>query len=518
MSMYRKWAKRRNAILSVALFGMLALPNVGQATNITKHDAANNGTIKTAGNVHNVFADRVVGNTAINHFKNFNLSQGNIANLFFGKSVDSATAARLFNFVDNKVDIAGIVNAVQNNKIGGDLRFISPKGIAVSSTGVINAGQVGMVVPTDKYYKELLGNDNLLTSADLLSAKSIQNGEVPLNLTGTITVAGHINTVGGMTLAAANIELNDGALLNSQKLIDYKDIVNVKDGSVAVNSGLGNNLTLKRDKESGDIVLAAVADSKNTAEEGGLSGKLNNKLDGTGVNVFRIANWDISKPIGASIKMAKDAKIDADSNVVMAAKALSNNVKPEKPKDQKKQDEKAKAELEKKTKEAIQNTKTLLGLNAGIELAGKITGKTVNVTATTKDDYQFDKDMAKEIKATNLLQEYIKISGAYMMHKDTANVAIGKDAQIKATGDDIAGKPDKDGKTPAPTPAISVLASSELNAKLASEGKVEGKKNQLLAATFSYYKNNASLTVAGLLLLENPWLDQGFRKALAMSL
>jgi hypothetical protein len=117
---------------------------------------------------------------------------------------------------------AGIVNAVQNGKIGGDLRFISPQGIAVSSTGVINAGQVGMVVPTDKYYQELLGNETLLKSADLLSAKSIQNGEVPLNLAGTITVAGHINTVGGITLAAANIDLKEGALLNSQKLIKVK--------------------------------------------------------------------------------------------------------------------------------------------------------------------------------------------------------------------------------------------------------------------------------------------------------
>ncbi|SHK28314.1 hypothetical protein SAMN05216582_101189 [Selenomonas ruminantium] len=505
MSMYRRLMKRRSAILSMALFGMLALPNVGQASDITKADAAKSGTITTEGNVYNVLADKMLDDkTAFNHFKTFNLSQGNIANLFFGTSKESAAAARLLNFVDGKVDIAGIVNAVRNNKIGGDLRFISPSGIAVDKTGVINAGQVGMVVPTQKYYDQLLGNEASLKADNFLSAASIQNGEVPLNLAGSITVAGHINTVGGMTLAAADISLGEGALLNTKNTINYADLVNVKDanGNVTVNAGLGSDLQLTQN-ESGDIVLAAVADSKNTAEESGLLGKLNNKLDGTGVNIFRITNWDISKPIGASIKMAKGAKIDAAGNVIMAAKALSNNVKPEKPKNQTEQDENAKAELEKKTKEAIQNTKTLLGLKAGIELAGEITGKTVNVAATTKDDYQFDKDMAKEIKATNLLQDYIKISGAFMMHKDTANVAIGKDAQIKATGDDIAGKAGADGKTPAPTPSLSVSASSELNAKLASEGKVEGKKNQLAAATFSYYKNNANITVDGSLKADN---------------
>ncbi|MBE6092030.1 MAG: leukotoxin LktA family filamentous adhesin [Selenomonas ruminantium] len=497
MSMYRKWAKRRNAIMSVALFGMLALPNMGEATEITKAGILNHGAITTEenGKVHNVLADKMLdANTAFNHFAKFNLSPGNIANLFFGTSRDSATAARLLNFVDSRVDIAGIVNAVQNNKIGGDLRFISPQGIAVSSTGVINAGQVGMVVPTDKYYQELLGNDKLLKSADLLSAKSIQNGEVPLNLAGTITVAGHINTIGGIMLAAANIDLNAGALLNSQKLIDYTNIVNVQDGSVKANIGSGANLTLQRDKESGDIVLAAVVDSKNTAKDIDLLGNLNNRLDKTGVNVFRITNWDISSPIGANIKVANGATITADSNVVIAAKTLSNNFKPTPAANPKTQTAQAKVEEEKKTREAIQNTKPLLKLEAGIELAGEITGKTVNVAATTKDDYQFDKDMAKAIAATNLLQEYIKISGAYMMHKNAANVAIKEGAQIKATGEDIAGA--------ATTPALSILSSSEINAKLTSEGKVEGKKNQLAAATLSYYQNNANLTVDGKLNAE----------------
>ncbi|MBE6092031.1 MAG: leukotoxin LktA family filamentous adhesin [Selenomonas ruminantium] len=485
MSMYRKWAKRRNAIMSVALFSMLALPNVGQATDITKADAANNGTVTTEGNVHNVLADKMLdANTALNHFKTFELSPGNIANLFFGTSRDSATAARLLNFVDSGVNIEGIVNAIQNNKIGGDLRFISHEGIAVSKTGVINAGQVGMVVPTKNYYEQLMKNESSLKSADFLSAASIQKGEVPLNIDGSISVAGKINTVDGITLAAAKIELEDGALLNTKNSINYADLVNVKDNNenVTVKAGLTGDLQLTKD-EAGDIVLAAVVDSKNTAEASGVKNKLSNWLDKTGANVFRVANWDISDPIMASISMEKDAKIDTAGNVIIAAKAISNNVKPEDA------DEAA-------VKDAVKNTKALLGLQASVDLSGTINGQTINVAATTKDDYQFDKDMAKEIKSTSLLSK-LKFSGAYMIHKDSAEVKIGKDAKLTAAGEDAAGEADDAGDTSDSTPALSILSSSELNAKLTSEGQVEGKKNQLAAATFSYYKNNANLIIDG---------------------
>ena len=365
MSMYRKWAKRRNAIMSVALFSMLALPNVGQATDITKADAANNCTVTTEGNVHNVLADKMLdANTALNHFKEFKLSPGNIANLFFGTSKDHATAARLLNFVDNQVNIEGIVNAIQNNKIGGDLRFISPEGIAVSKTGVINAGQVGMVVPTQKYYNQLLKTESSLKSADFLSAASIQKGEVPLNIDGSISVAGKINTVDGITLAAAKINLTEKAILNSQQTINYADLVNVKNGNgtngnESVSAGLDNDLQLTRN-EAGDIVLAAVADTKNLSESSGIWTVVSDWLDQTGANVFNM----VQEPKSASVTMAEGAKINADGNVVIAAKAISNNVKPEDA------DENA-------VQDAINKTKTILRLQAAVDLSGEIKGETV---------------------------------------------------------------------------------------------------------------------------------------------
>ena len=51
----------------------------------------------------------------------------------------------MVNTVENRISISGTVNAIRNNKIGGNLYFLSPKGMVVGSTGVINAGSLTMI-------------------------------------------------------------------------------------------------------------------------------------------------------------------------------------------------------------------------------------------------------------------------------------------------------------------------------------------------------------------------------------
>lgn len=46
------------------------------------------------------------------------------------------------NVVKNKIDIDGVVNAIKDNKIGGDVYFFSNAGIAVGSHGVFNVGRL----------------------------------------------------------------------------------------------------------------------------------------------------------------------------------------------------------------------------------------------------------------------------------------------------------------------------------------------------------------------------------------
>ena len=200
--MKNKIKKRILAMLAVA--SLFVTPSVIQAQNITKTDATKSGTITVDGNITNVLPDRTVngGKTAINQFANFELDSGNIANLHFEK------AGTLVNFVDSKASINGIVNAVKDNKIGGNLYFLSPNGIAVGASSVINAGKVGMIVPNEKFYNSMLKMDNLSDST--FTQEKIN--QIALNGDGSIVIEGSINAPSGITLAAQNVKIEPGAL------------------------------------------------------------------------------------------------------------------------------------------------------------------------------------------------------------------------------------------------------------------------------------------------------------------
>lgn len=183
------------------------------------------------------------GNTAINQFANFQLDKGNIANL------QLENAGTLVNFVDSKASINGIVNAVKDNKIGGNLYFLSPQGIAVGADGVINAGKVGMIIPHKQIYDVLMQQDGL--SDELLSSKSVID-LIPLNPDGSIVVEGSINAPGGINLAAQNVKIEPGAKLLNTNTIDFSSLVNTVDvEGVEVSAGLDSDLTLKTDENGG---------------------------------------------------------------------------------------------------------------------------------------------------------------------------------------------------------------------------------------------------------------------------
>ena len=75
-------------------------------------------TVGTNGSVIDITTSNVSGKNAFNSFDKFKLTPNNIANMYFG-SKESNKAENLFNFVKNKVDIDGTVNAIKDNKIGG---------------------------------------------------------------------------------------------------------------------------------------------------------------------------------------------------------------------------------------------------------------------------------------------------------------------------------------------------------------------------------------------------------------
>ncbi|MBO5651314.1 MAG: leukotoxin LktA family filamentous adhesin, partial [Selenomonas sp.] len=130
-----------------ALLASAAMPSLAAAQDIEKVSGA-----KFNDTVNNIYADKMVNSVAVNAFKNFKLDAGNIANMHMGTAPGSTNASSLVNFVNNQASISGTVNAVKNGGIGGNLYFLSPNGVVVGSSGVINAGSVHLMAPSQSQY------------------------------------------------------------------------------------------------------------------------------------------------------------------------------------------------------------------------------------------------------------------------------------------------------------------------------------------------------------------------------
>ena len=278
----RRLAKKMVAGLMSAQMFLSPLSGVAYAASeITKADVANAGTITEAGGVYTVLADRMVGSdTALNHFSKFTLDQGNIANLYFGTSTN-ATATNLINFVDSRIDVNGVINAVQNstynNKvIGGNLYFLSVDGMTVGATGAVNAGSINIMTPTKSAFDSLVGNAYADESVDpdgnyVESAiHDVLNVQYAINPEGTISVAGKMTAVDGITMKSAKIELQSGAVLNTTynatNSINFASLVNTKDAEGNdVSAGIDAGTLCATEGKNGDIILAAVASSSASA-------------------------------------------------------------------------------------------------------------------------------------------------------------------------------------------------------------------------------------------------------------
>lgn len=275
-----KYTLSQKIISAVTAAGFIMQPFTAFAHTITPTEGF--GTIvDTKGNVANIWAGKVVGNTAINKFDTFGLSANEIANMYFGKDINNHNADNLVNFVNSRIDINGTVNAVKNNKIGGNLFFLSKDGMAVGKSGVINTGSLYVMTPaSDDLNTEWNKLQNQVESNGTFGNDNIVEGweAIPVNNSGTITVLGKINATNDVQLRAAKIGVGKnvddkvvdgvaaGAIVEDSTahiktgVANFADIVNIEDtnGNIITKAGLGENLTAEV-SGNGDIVLAAVS-------------------------------------------------------------------------------------------------------------------------------------------------------------------------------------------------------------------------------------------------------------------
>lgn len=324
---------------------LLAIAGWGAACNFIYADAGvtvadqkhygNTVTVKdiaNSGKQYDITNQQVKDGNALNNFDNFGIKQHDVANLHMGE------ANHQINVVKNQIDIDGVVNAIKDNQIGGDVYFFSNAGIAVGSHGVFNVGRLTLgtntaagsalyegyyYVPTQSGAAQVTFNRDKefyqkspAERARLLNDGSLWGG----NTAGDagISFAGKINAKDSVVIASAksDIKAESGSLIQTgaafkpytegQSAETYRNsFVNtagIVDATTAVATTDGIALVAKK-----DITLAGEAMSHGrsiTVETGD-----NLAVKGTEAKASRITSSGGAIALTAS---SDDAKLQAD--------------------------------------------------------------------------------------------------------------------------------------------------------------------------------------------------------------
>ena len=257
----KKSTRRGGNILSHAGTALLlAIAGWGAACNfiyadVTVADPAHDGKVNKTqfadgGMQYDIYNQQVNKGSALNKFTDFGIGQKDVANLQLDK-VD-----RQINLVKNRINIDGVVNAIKDNKIGGDVYFFSDAGIAVGTNGVFNVGR--LTLGTNTTYGEGLYNGGMeshLQKTAAEQAKAVAGGsDISLNgkvyaQSDVVLGAGSVNVKGGEIRTHRN---NADTYADKKAAEAYRNqLVKINTPSATVATALGH----------GDIALAAVGAS-----------------------------------------------------------------------------------------------------------------------------------------------------------------------------------------------------------------------------------------------------------------
>lgn len=485
LSVIAKDSAAQKIVSAVTAIGFVMQPVAALASTITRADKPDVNLATSP--VTKIFAENVFGNVAINKFDKFQLDANHIANMYFGMSETSNSAANLVNFVDSRIDINGTVNAIQNKKIGGNLFFFSSNGMAVGKTGVINAGALYVATPTKTAfddYKKLDTEDKFNTII-----KDEGFAQIPINASGTISVLGKVNAVNAVNLRAAKIgvgknvskdnigDVAAGATVTGASIrtgvVDFTNLVNIKN----IDAGLTGDLTATKDPNSGDIVLAAY---NNYNDNYSVSNDFTN-IAGESVN--------------AELSVAEGSVVNAAGKAKLSAKAL-NNVEVT---SSKQYDENYDASTTTNSHLYGQIVTT----NATVNVDGKVEANQVDITADAVNRYVSAESSV--LKASNGTSNIVgaltaNLDASYAVLNSKAEVNVDQSAEINATGSDTV----SEGKVV--KPALNIKANSSVEAGAGASTALLKVMNvagtniiPAAAVTYSQTHNEAAVNIDGTL-------------------
>ncbi len=282
--------------------------------------------------IYNINPTDIKGETGFRQYENFTLSKGDIANLIFQYGEENVS--KFINLVNNQININGIVNSMRDNQFyNGHAIFISPNGMVVGASGVLNVGSLSVLTPSETNYKRYLNNG---FQEDI---SSLQTGTADVTVEGKVFAKGDIDiiarnaavTAKGALIAGANngqiLTSNDGADILFNSLVNTS---NIKTGdTIALENG---NIVIKTDVRDGGINIAGLVKNNgsgditianNGTENLSVTGKIEN-ADGNISLTNRQSNTVISGDIsnsGGTLSVVNNA---GDLDVISTANIDSN--------------------------------------------------------------------------------------------------------------------------------------------------------------------------------------------------
>ena len=316
-------------------------------------------------NVAEIHAAQASNGVGLNAFEHFTLGNNDIANLYFEtKPTDGSSVIKvntLVNTVQNRISIDGTVNAIRNGKIGGNLYFLSPQGMVVGSTGVINAGSLTMITSGKTF------------SDPAQAAEAITANKWELNPTASIDIHGQINTATGIDLRAAyiNVVKTTGAASTdpSPSLktgVVFKSLVSLSSDKYKNLTDEGRLNASLDDK--GNIVIADPSNASDATGDNAITGDGSIKLaaysDSCNTNTSFLGVTSFKNTVESKVEVGNGASIDALGNVDISATAS----------------------ITAKTK--ILHFVDLSGYaKASVNIDGAVTGNKVNIGSSAKANY-----------------------------------------------------------------------------------------------------------------------------------
>ncbi|MGM9569807.1 MAG: leukotoxin LktA family filamentous adhesin, partial [Phascolarctobacterium sp.] len=311
--------------------------------------------------VADIYAESAANGVGLNAFKHFELGNNQIANLYFRTASSDTVLNTLVNTVENRISISGTVNAIRNNTIGGNLYFLSPKGMVVGSTGVINAGSLTVMTSG-------LTFGNAQFAAQAVSDKVLGD----LDSTASIDIHGKINAATGIDLRAAYINVTKASGSDIAPALKtgvvFANTVNTTEiDKQAGNIVSGSRLAATVD-DKGNIVIADPSNPTGAKGDAFVKGDGSIKLaaysDSRNTNTSFLGVTSFKNTVESKVEVGNGATIDALGNVDISATAS----------------------ITAKTK--ILHFVDLSGYaKASVNVDGAVTGTNVNISSSAKANY-----------------------------------------------------------------------------------------------------------------------------------